>query len=241
MTGASGIRAGSESFCATPIVLKGSTVALANRDIRLERGQRLQMVLKRAIDVVSSVLGLLILSQLLLLVAVVIRLESRGPVLFRQTRVGLGGQAFEMLKFRTMTLDAECRKGELLHLNHTGDGRLFKIVEDPRVIKVGRLLRKYSVDEIPQLWNVLKGEMSLVGPRPFFPDDLLEYEPWHMRRYSVIPGITGEWQVNGRSELVDFEAVVRQDLQYIDNWSIVRDVAVLVRTIPAVLSGRGAM
>ncbi len=210
-------------------------------DVRIERGKTVQMALKRAIDVVLSALGLLLLSPLLLLVAVAIKLDSPGPVLFKQTRVGLATRTFQILKFRTMTAGADRAKKELARLNHTGDRRLFKIVRDPRVTRVGRVFRKYSIDELPQLWNVLRGEMSLVGPRPFFPEDLRDYEPHHLRRYSVIPGITGAWQTNGRSELEDFESVIRHDLEYIDNWSIARDLAILAKTIPVVLSGRGAM
>ena len=200
-----------------------------------------EMALKRTVDVLGAGLGLMLLAPVFLLIAALIKLDSPGPVFFRQTRVGLGGRGFEMLKFRTMIDGADARKTEVAHLNGSGDWRLFKIESDPRVTRVGRFLRKYSLDELPQLWNVLKREMSLVGPRPFFQEDLEHYEPHHYQRYSVLPGITGQWQVNGRSRVKDFEAVVTQDLDYIRNWSIGRDMKILLKTLPAVFRAEGAM
>jgi lipopolysaccharide/colanic/teichoic acid biosynthesis glycosyltransferase len=145
-----------------------------------------------------------------------------------------------MLKFRTMRKGADAEKPALGHLNHTGDSRLFKIPDDPRVTRVGRILRRWSLDELPQLWNVLRGDMSLVGPRPFFESDLEDYQVHHFRRLAAKPGLTGLWQVSGRSNVVDFEEVVRLDRQYIEQWSIWLDLSILLRTLPAVLRRDGA-
>ena len=145
-----------------------------------------------------------------------------------------------MHKFRTMRVGADAEKGSLAHLNHTGDSRLFKIPNDPRTTRVGRVLRRWSLDELPQIWNVLRGEMSLVGPRPFFESDMEDYEVHHYRRLGAKPGLTGLWQVSGRSSVVDFEEVVRLDRQYIEQWSIWLDVSILLRTLPAVVRRSGA-
>jgi exopolysaccharide biosynthesis polyprenyl glycosylphosphotransferase len=198
-----------------------------------------QLVLKRAMDLVLCGLGVLLISPLLLLIAVAIKLDSPGPVFFKQVRAGVGGRPFRMFKFRSMVADADAMKARLQHLNESGDPRLFKIKGDPRITRVGRLLRKTSLDELPQLFNVLRGEMSLVGPRPFFPNDLDGYEDHHFERLFVLPGITGLWQVSGRSDVVDFEEVVRLDAQYIRDWSVGMDLSILWRTLPAAL-GRGA-
>jgi len=200
-----------------------------------------RMAWKRFIDVVGAGLGLLLLSPLFFLLGILIKLDSPGPVFFAQERVGLGGRPFRMLKFRTMVDGADSHKEDFARLNGSGDTRLFKIEHDPRVTRLGRLLRKYSLDELPQLWNVIRREMSLVGPRPFFRDDLTYYAPHHLQRYGVLPGITGQWQVNGRSNIKDFEAVVAQDLDYIKNWSISRDLGILCKTLPAVFRAEGAM
>ena len=202
------------------------------------RGQ--QLALKRVMDIVGSLCALLSLSPLLALIAALIRLDSRGPVLFRQERIGLGGRCFRMLKFRTMGVDADRRKAELAHLNHTGDPRLFKIPDDPRVTRVGRWLRKWSLDELPQLWNVLRGDMSLVGPRPFFEADTLTYDDHHFWRLGAKPGMTGLWQVSGRSSVVDFEEVVRLDRQYVHRWSLWMDLRILLQTPRAVVRRTGA-
>jgi exopolysaccharide biosynthesis polyprenyl glycosylphosphotransferase len=198
-----------------------------------------QLAVKRALDISLSLIALLLASPFYLLIALAIKLDSRGPVFFKQWRAGIGGQPFRMYKFRTMVADADRLKAQLQHLNGSGDPRLFKIKGDPRVTRVGRFLRKTSLDELPQLLNVLRGEMSVVGPRPFFPDDLKTYEPHHFERLSVLPGITGLWQVSGRSDIVDFEEVVRLDSEYIRNWSIGRDLVILIKTVPAAF-GRGA-
>jgi lipopolysaccharide/colanic/teichoic acid biosynthesis glycosyltransferase len=191
-------------------------------------------------DIVGSALGLVVLSPLFAVVAVLIRVESPGPVIFAQRRAGLGSRPFRLLKFRTMRDGADAEKQGMAHLNHSGDPRLFKIPNDPRVTRLGAMLRRWSMDELPQLWNVLVGDMSLVGPRPFFEDDLDTYEDRHLERLGVKPGITGLWQVKGRSDVIDFEDVVRLDREYIERWSVWMDVRILALTLPAVLGRRGA-
>ena len=198
-----------------------------------------QLAIKRGMDLVLTLAGLAMAWPLFALIAIAIKLDSRGPVIFKQTRAGVGGQPFGMLKFRTMRHGADKEKASLQHLNQSGDPRLFKIKDDPRVTRVGRFLRRTSLDELPQIFNVLRGEMSLVGPRPFFPGDLEGYESHHFERLHVLPGITGLWQVSGRSDVVDFEEVIRLDREYIETWSVLSDIEILFRTIPAAL-GRGA-
>jgi exopolysaccharide biosynthesis polyprenyl glycosylphosphotransferase len=201
---------------------------------------RASRVAKRGLDTVASGLMLFVLSPLLALIALAIKLDSRGPVFFRQIRVGRGGTPFRVFKFRTMYRDAEDRKGEFTEANEATDGVMFKIKADPRITRVGGFLRRTSLDELPQLINVLTGEMSLVGPRPLI---LVEAEraaqSWHVRRLDLRPGITGLWQVSGRSDL-PFQDMVRFDYQYVSGWSIARDIEILLATIPVVLSGRGA-
>lgn len=198
------------------------------------------LILKRIADVIGSLILMVIAAPVYIILAVAIRLDSPGPILFRQERAGLGGRRFRMLKFRTMRQGADDQKAELAHLNRSGDARLFKITDDPRVTKLGRLLRRWSIDELPQVWNVLIGDMSLVGPRPFFESDFDWYEDHHFRRLDAKPGITGLWQVSGRSEVVNFEDVIYLDRQYIEQWSIWLDISILFRTIPAVLRRTGA-
>jgi exopolysaccharide biosynthesis polyprenyl glycosylphosphotransferase len=198
------------------------------------------LISKRIVDVVVSATLLIVLSPILLLIALAIRFDSAGSPFFLQERAGLGGRRFRMIKFRTMTHGADSEKQSLAHLNHTGDSRLFKIPDDPRVTRLGRRLRQWSLDELPQLLNVLKGEMSLVGPRPFFESDFQEYDDHHFRRLDAKPGITGLWQVSGRSQLMDFEDVIYLDRQYIEQWSFWLDVSILFRTIPAILRRTGA-
>jgi lipopolysaccharide/colanic/teichoic acid biosynthesis glycosyltransferase len=201
---------------------------------------RHQARIKRCVDVLGAGLGLVLLSPLLAVLAVLVKFDSRGPILFVQTRVGLGGRPFRMLKLRTMRDGADDEKASVAHLNHTDDLRLFKIRGDPRVTRFGQVMRRWSLDELPQLYNVLVGEMSLVGPRPFFESDLDDYEAHHFRRLSVPPGLTGLWQVSGRSDVVDFDEVVRLDRHYIEHWSPSLDLRILVRTVPTVVSRRGA-
>ena len=198
------------------------------------------MTAKRVLDVVIAGAALVLLSPVMALIALAIKLDSPGPVFFGQIRAGVGGHPFRMWKFRTMHRDADRWKHRVAYLNGSGDPRLFKVVEDPRVTRVGRWLRRTSLDELPQLFNVLRGEMSLVGPRPFFPEDLALYEPHHFERLSVLPGITGLWQVSGRSEIRDFDAVVKLDREYIRRWSLGLDMEILLKTIPAVIRRDGA-
>jgi exopolysaccharide biosynthesis polyprenyl glycosylphosphotransferase len=198
----------------------------------------IDFAMKRAFDVVGATLLLILLSPLLLMIALAVRLSSRGPVLYGSTRPGIGLQPFMCLKFRTMHTDAEQRLADLESLNEAS-GALFKIREDPRLTPVGRFLRRFSLDELPQLINVMRGEMSLVGPRPLPVRDFELLHDWHRKRYLVLPGITGLWQVSGRSEL-DFDDLVRLDFVYLERWSLALDLAILVKTMPAVLSRRGA-
>ena len=198
-----------------------------------------QLALKRVLDFLGSAALLVLLGPFLLAIALLIRLDSSGPVLFRQERVGLNRRIFKVLKFRTMVTEADQRQEELESLNEA-DGPVFKIKNDPRVTRLGRFLRHFSIDELPQLLNVIKGEMSLVGPRPLpLRDVKLIDTQWHKRRFSVKPGLTCLWQVNGRSD-VDFERWVRMDLEYIDTWSLALDLKILLKTIPAVFRGSGA-
>jgi exopolysaccharide biosynthesis polyprenyl glycosylphosphotransferase len=195
---------------------------------------------KRVLDVVTSALLLVALAPIFLLVAIAIKLDSRGPVLFRQPRVGRAGRTFQVLKFRSMRSGANLIKAQLAQFNDLDDGVMFKIHTDPRVTRVGRFLRRYSIDELPQLINVLIGDMSLVGPRPLIrPESDALAEDWHLRRLELRPGLTGPWQVSGRSQ-TPFQEMVRLDYQYVAGWSIARDLEILLATVPAVLSGRGA-
>jgi exopolysaccharide biosynthesis polyprenyl glycosylphosphotransferase len=194
---------------------------------------------KRALDVVGALGLLVVLGPLLVAIAVAITLEDRGPVLFRQVRVGKRGRTFQMYKFRSMVVNAEALKAQLMARNEMKDGILFKMRHDPRVTRVGRLIRKTSIDELPQLWNVVRGDMSLVGPRPPVPAEVARYDPAQRRRLAATPGITCLWQVSGRNE-IDFPGQVRLDVQYIECQSVALDLRILLRTIPAVLSQRGA-
>jgi exopolysaccharide biosynthesis polyprenyl glycosylphosphotransferase len=194
--------------------------------------------LKRAFDLVGASLLALVLSPVLASAALAVRLSSRGPMVYRSMRPGIGGVPFACLKFRTMYRDADQRQADLESLNEAS-GALFKMRDDPRMTPVGRFLRRYSIDELPQLFNVLRGEMSLVGPRPLPERDFLKLEEWHKKRYLVTPGITGLWQVSGRSEL-DFDDLVRLDFLYLERWSVFLDLSILVKTVPAVFTRRGA-
>ncbi len=198
----------------------------------------LRLFFKRAFDTVLSAASLLLLSPVLASIAAMIRITSPGPVLFRQTRCGLGGRRFTLYKFRSMINNAEQMRAELHHHNQL-DGPAFKISDDPRITPVGRWLRRFSLDELPQLWNVLRGEMSFVGPRPAIPAEVEQYEDWQRRRLRMRPGLTCTWVLEGRNE-VGFQRWMQLDLGYIDNWSLWLDVKIFLRTIPIVLSGRGA-
>lgn len=199
----------------------------------------LALTAKRALDVGFSILLGAIYLVPVALAAVLIRLSSKGPAVFRQTRCGLNGRHFTLFKLRTMVDGAEDRLVEVAHLNQH-EGPVLKVPDDPRITPLGRLIRRFSLDEAPQFWNVLKGEMSLVGPRPPLPDEVKDYELWQRRRLSMKPGVTGLWQVSGRNEILDFQQWLELDLAYIDNWSLGLDMKILLRTVPAVLSGRGA-
>ena len=198
-----------------------------------------ELFLKRALDVIGSLVGMVILAVATVFVAPAIKLTSPGPVFFGQTRVGKNGRRFTCYKFRSMYQDAEKRKKELMAQNEV-DGLMFKMTDDPRITKVGRFIRKTSIDELPQFWNILKGDMSLVGTRPPTVDEFEQYEARHKCRLSMTPGLTGLWQISGRSEIKDFDEVVRLDMQYIDNWSIGLDIKILIKTVKAVLTGRGS-
>ncbi len=194
--------------------------------------------LKRSFDLVGSLVITLLLSPLLAACALAIKLTSRGPIIYRSMRPGIGGTPFACLKFRTMYRDAHVQQSALEERNEAS-GALFKIRDDPRVTPVGRLLRRFSIDELPQLFNVLRGDMSLVGPRPLPQRDYDRLDDWHKKRYLVLPGITGLWQVSGRSDL-DFDDLVRLDFLYLERWSVFLDLSILVKTVPAVLTRRGA-
>jgi lipopolysaccharide/colanic/teichoic acid biosynthesis glycosyltransferase len=197
-----------------------------------------QLAIKRSMDILGSFLLLLFLVPLWLVAVAAIRLTSKGPAIYVQERIGRHGRPFRMLKFRSMRVDADEQRGDLLHLNQAM-GPVFKIDRDPRVTRVGRVLRKLSIDELPQLLNVLLGDMSLVGPRPPLPDEYDTYGERERGRLVVTPGITCIWQVSGRSD-VDFDTWVDMDLDYIRTWTIRQDLRILIRTVPAVVSGRGA-
>ena len=217
-----------------------STIAVQTDWVTLES---LRLVVKRAVDIVGAFVGLLLLSPVMLVIGLSIRLDSPGPVLFRQLRRGYQGRLFWVLKFRTMTIDAEQKLRDLENSNESAGGVLFKLRNDPRVTRLGSFLRRRSLDELPQLINVLRGEMSLVGPRPLQLRDsdlLLASNPvGYYRRLQVIPGLTGPWQVGGRSE-VNYERMVELDLEYVENWSLGRDLWIICKTFFVVLLRRGA-
>ena len=194
---------------------------------------------KRTLDIVLSLIALLILSPVFFVVAVLIKLEDRGPVFFRQTRVGQFGKEFTMVKFRSMCMDAEKRLKDLIAKNQHKDGVTFKLKDDPRITKVGKWLRKFSLDELPQFYNVLVGDMSLVGPRPPVPREVALYTPADRRRLAVKPGITCIWQISGRAE-IDFSGQVQLDVRYIESQRLWMDMKILAKTLPAVISGKGA-
>jgi len=193
---------------------------------------------KRVLDLVGAVVALVVTAPIMLLAALAIKLESRGPILYRSVRIGRNGRPFVFLKLRSMVQDADRHRHTLSHLNEA-DGPVFKITRDPRVTRIGRFLRTTSIDEVPQFLNVLRGEMSLVGPRPPIPEEVAQYEPWQLRRLDVSPGITCLWQISGRSR-IGFQEWMRLDLEYIKHRSFGLDLKILLRTIPAVLSREGA-
>lgn len=196
------------------------------------------LLAKRVIDVLVAAVALILLAPLMALIALAIKMENDGPIIFSQERVGRYGRRFQIYKFRSMVQDAEDRKAELEAFNEA-DGPLFKMKDDPRRTRVGRFIRKLSLDELPQLYNVLRGDMSLVGPRPNIPTEVAQYQEWHKRRLEVVPGITGLWAVSGRSELT-FDEMTLLDIYYIENWSLALDLKIALQTLPHVLMARGA-
>ena len=200
--------------------------------------QTTRLVAKRGLDIAGASLGLLALTPLFAAVAVAMFFTQGRPIIFRQSRVGMRGRVFQVVKFRTMTPDADAQRADLRQYNEVSGNASFKMTNDPRITSIGRFLRRSSIDELPQLWNVLRGEMSLVGPRPHPLDDVAGYELWHRRRLAMKPGITGLWQVEGRRD-ADFGRWVRYDLEYIDNWSLWLDLQLLIKTIPAMLRAEG--
>ncbi len=198
-----------------------------------------KVLLKRCIDIIGAVVGLIITAAVTVFLAPVLLMESPGPLIFKQKRVGKNGRIFEIYKFRSMYVDAEERKADLMEKNEM-QGNMFKMTDDPRVTHVGRFIRKYSIDELPQFWNVLKGNMSLVGTRPPTVEEFEAYEGYQKRRLSITPGITGLWQISGRSDITDFDEIVKMDLEYIDSWSIGLDIKILLKTIVTVFTGKGA-
>jgi exopolysaccharide biosynthesis polyprenyl glycosylphosphotransferase len=216
-----------ELLTGTPLL----TLSSAPRD-------EVALLLKRILDMAISIVALLASSPVLLVSSLLIKLTSPGPIIFRQRRSGMNGRTFTLYKFRTMVRDAEAKRDQLVSKNEM-DGPVFKIKNDPRVTRVGRVFRKLSIDELPQLWNVLRGDMSIVGPRPPIPAEVEKYEQWQRRRLSMRPGITCIWQISGRND-VDFRRWMEMDLEYIDNWSLALDLKIILKTIPAVLISRGA-
>jgi exopolysaccharide biosynthesis polyprenyl glycosylphosphotransferase len=213
----------------------GGLTALSLQPVRLSGAQ---VVAKFTFDILVSGVVLVLLSPLLIGIAIAVKLTSPGPVLYRQRRVGLRGKPFTMLKFRTMRRGTE-RDVEELRAAHSVDDLMFKLKDDPRTTRVGRWLRRFSLDELPQLFNVIKGDMSLVGPRPPLPEEVAKYEDWHFDRLEVPPGITGLWQISGRADLT-FDECVQLDVFYIENWSLTYELFILGKTIPVLLSQRGA-
>ena len=221
---------------AEPVVI-GSMPGFWLHPVRLEMPS---LLIKRAADIALTLLALVVCLPLIALIGIAIKLESRGPVFFTQRRVGLGGREFTMWKFRSMRHEAERRHEDVAHLNHYADARLFKLQHDPRITRVGRWLRRFSLDELPQLFNVMAGEMSLVGPRPPLPTEVRRYEQRHFVRLSVVPGMTGPWQVGGRNLITDFEEVVRLEQAYVEGWSFKLDLKIMLKTVAVMLSGKGA-
>lgn len=218
------------------IVKMGGLTVLSGNSPKETMGDR---IAKRSLDIAGGIVGVLLTAVLTIFVAPAIMIESPGPIFFSQTRIGKNGRRFKIYKFRSMYMDAEERKKELMEQNKMS-GLMFKMDDDPRITKVGKFIRKTSIDEFPQFWNVLKGDMSLVGTRPPTEDEFKQYKARYKKRLSMKPGITGLWQVSGRSEITDFEDVVKLDVEYIENWSFGRDLKILLQTVMVVLKHDGA-
>lgn len=199
----------------------------------------IQRFIKRFMDFTLSLTALIILSPILLLLIIAIKMDSKGPAFFKQERVGLKEKIFYMYKFRSMVIDAEEKFEQVKNLNET-NSIMFKAKKDPRVTAVGKFIRKYSLDELPQLINILKGEMSIVGPRPPLPRELKNYKPWHHAKFLGKPGLTGLWQVSGRANIKNFDKVIALDYEYLKNWTIMKDIGIILKTIPVVILADGA-
>ena len=210
----------------------GTYPVITYHTVTLNTGEQ---IIKRMMDVIGGLFGIVLFSPVMLVTALLIRLDSPGPVIFRQTRIGKNGREFQIYKFRSMYVDAEEKKAELLSQNEIAGGVMFKLKEDPRITRVGKVIRKLSIDELPQFFNVLGGSMSLVGTRPPTPDEVEKYGTRQWRRISIKPGLTGMWQVNGRSLVTDFERIVEMDVEYIDNWSLMEDIRILCKTVTVLL------
>ena len=215
----------------------GTYPIITYHTICLNRGSRM---VKRTIDIIGGFLGIVLSSPIMLFTAIAIKIESPGPVLFKQVRVGQNGRHFKIYKFRSMYKDAEARKAELMAQNEIKGGIMFKMKDDPRITKVGKFIRKTSIDELPQFFNILKGDMSLVGTRPPTLDEVEKYERTQWKRISIKPGLTGMWQVNGRSKIDNFDEIVELDVEYIDTWSLLLDIKILVKTVTILFSKKGA-
>ncbi len=238
-----------DSYMPTEVNTIGNFTVLTSRIRFFPTGQ---VIIKRLMDIAGGIVGCVITLILMVIIGPLIYIKSPGPVIFSQVRIGRSGRKFRMYKFRSMYMDAEKRRSDLMEQNKIEDGRMFKIDDDPRIIGsekkdkngrpcgIGNFIRNTSIDEFPQFWNVLKGDMSLVGTRPPLPDEWEKYDPHHRARMTVNPGITGLWQISGRSEITDFEEVVKLDLEYIRTWDIKLDIKIILKTIVVVLKGRGA-
>lgn len=211
---------------------------ITNLDLLIDK-KPYQHAIKRVLDIVLSLAAIICLSPVLLLLAILIKLDSKGPVMFEQERIGYKEKRFNMYKFRSMVVDAEKQFEKIKTLNETNH-IMFKSKDDPRITRMGKFLRKSSLDELPQLFNILKGDMSLVGPRPPLPRELTHYEKWHRVKFLRPQGLTGLWQVSGRSEITNFDDVIHLDYQYNKNWNILLDLKIILKTIPVVLSAKGA-
>ena len=199
-----------------------------------------EQFIKRVMDIIGGMIGIIVFSPIMLVTAIAIKLDSPGPVLFKQTRVGQNGRHFKIYKFRSMYIDAEERKKELMAQNEIAGGVMFKMKDDPRITRVGKVIRKLSIDELPQFFNIVGGTMSLVGTRPPTLDEVEKYQTKQCRRISIKPGLTGVWQVSGRSNVTDFEEIVRMDVEYIDNWSLLLDIKILFKTVIVLLKHEDA-
>ena len=220
-------------------ILNINTDLMYMNELPLSRTKPFQWTIKRIMDVTLSSMAIIVLTPLFLLLILLIKIDSKGPAVFKQKRMGANKKEFYMYKFRSMVIDAEEKFEHVKKYNQTNP-IMFKASDDPRITKVGKFIRRYSLDELPQLFNIIKGEMSIVGPRPPLLRELKAYKAWHYVRFETIPGLTGMWQVSGRANIKDFDAVVNLDYKYIKNWNILMDIKIILKTIPVVLNGNGA-